>query len=189
MNTNSRVTERDRSLLHRAQLGDHAAFEALTQPYRETLYRQAYRKLRNKEDAADAVQNALIKAYQAIGRFRSERPILPWLQRICSNCCIDILRDRKFRTDSLDDLTYCLADPGRCVSEQAFGGWERDHVAEALRRLPSRYRTILALRHYDEMEVNEIAERLNRPEGTVKSWLFRARELLRKELRPASSVA
>ncbi|MBS1706237.1 MAG: RNA polymerase sigma factor [Armatimonadetes bacterium] len=176
------TAEGDLTLIVRAQRGDHSAFEEITVRYRTRLFQQAYRKLKNVEDAADVVQNTLLKAFQALTTFCPERPILPWLQRICSNCCIDLIRERKHRTLNIEDHAYCIADESTCTLSRTIEVVESDEIKVAMERLPLRYRRILSMRHMEDLDVNEIADRLNKPEGTVKSWLFRARSMLKKEL-------
>lgn len=176
------VAEKETSLIVRAQQGDFAAFEELIETHRPALLKQARRKLKNQEDVHDAVQDALVKAFRAIRSFDPNRPLLPWLQRITTNCAVDVLRQRKYDCDHLDDHAYCLRDPSMDVVETTERNLLRQQIMQAIRRMPRRYKDILEMRHVQHLEVNEIALRLQKPEGTVKSWLFRARELLKKEL-------
>src|SRR5579863_8235621 len=85
----------------RAAAGDESAFELLSDMYRPMLSSLALRILRNPEDANDAVQETFLKALRAIDDFDSDRPLKPWLCRICSNCCMDSVRRRKHDGSSL----------------------------------------------------------------------------------------
>lgn len=170
-------------LVRRAAFGETVAFELLADLYRPTLYSLAVRMLRNADDAKDAVQESLLKAFRAIGDFDPTRPIRPWLCRICTNCCVDLVRNRRKDGDSLDQHEYMLQDGEASLDERASGSIREKAVLEAIHRLPEKYRRIIFLRHFKHMDVNEIAVVLNKPEGTIKSWLFRARALLRKDLR------
>ena len=87
--------------------------------------------------------------------------------------------------DSLDDHEHTLHDPKACIDEKAGGAIRQGQLIEAIGRLPEKYRRIIFMRHFKHMEVNEIAIELNKPEGTIKSWLFRARAMLKKDLRMA----
>lgn len=174
-------------LIRRAAQGESVAFELLADLYRPALNSLAMRMLRNSDDAKDAVQDALIKAFRAIGDFDPERPIKPWLCRICANCCVDVVRHRRRDGDSLDQHEYMLQDPAAALDEQAAGTMRQSAVMEAIGRLPEKYRKIIFMRHFKHMDVNEIALALNKPEGTIKSWLFRARAMLKKDLRVALS--
>jgi RNA polymerase sigma-70 factor (ECF subfamily) len=144
----------------------------------------AMRMLRNAEDANDAVQETLVKAFRAIRDFDPNRPLKPWLVRICANVCIDTVRSRKHEGESLDQHEYMLCGPDS-LARQAEDNIDREQVLTAINRLPSRYRKIIMLRHFNHMDVNEIAHELKAPEGTIKSWLFRARNLLKRDLQIA----
>lgn len=175
-------------LVERAQQGEVVAFELLADCYRDALRAQAMRTLRQSDDAHDAVQETLLKAFRAIKSFQPGRPVQPWLARICSNCCVDILRQRKGGTRPLDQYEFALTgdDDLEQGAEDAYDG---EVVRGAVNRLPRHYREIIVMRHFRQMEVNEIAQALDKPEGTVKSWLFRARALLRRELEPELGIA
>src|SRR5580698_11581933 len=168
-------------LIVRASEGDQIAFEIISDMYRPVLTSLALRMLRNSDDANDAVQETLVKAYRALKDFDPERPLKPWLCRICSNCCVDAVRSRKRDGDSLDQHEYMLADSSE-VDGTATGSIRQGQVIEAIERLPEKYRRIIFMRHFKHMDVNEIAAALDKPEGTIKSWLFRARALLKKDL-------
>jgi RNA polymerase sigma-70 factor (ECF subfamily) len=171
-------------LVHRAQAGEVVAFGILADMYRPQLRQHAMRMLRDPEDASDVVQDALIKAFRAIGFFQSGRPLLPWLIRILSNCCVDQIRHRKGGPESLERHEYSLEDAEGCVHDQTESRLGAEAIRCAIGRLPARYRDILVMRHFRHMNVGEIAKALGKPEGTVKSWLFRASVMLRKELPP-----
>ena len=141
--------------------------------------------LRDSEDAEDAVQDTFVKAFRAIGTFESGRPLLPWLMRICSNCCVDIIRGRRNGQESIDKHEHAIFDVDADVEVGVESRLRVEKVREAVSRLPERYRRIIEMRHYSHMDVNEIAQALNTPEGTIKSWLFRARALMKKELQVA----
>jgi len=181
----AKVVSWESHLVRRAAQGERVAFELLADLYRPTLYSLALRMLRNADDAKDAVQEAILKAFRAIGDFDATRPIKPWLCRICTNCCVDAVRNRKRDGDSLDQHEYMLDDGAISLDERANGNMRQTMVIEAIHRLPEKYRRIIFMRHFKHMDVNEIAVVLNKPEGTIKSWLFRARALLRKDLRVA----
>ncbi len=172
-------------LIIRAAAGDEIAFELLSDMYRPVLMSLALRMLRNADDAHDVVQDTLVKALRAIKDFDSDRPLKPWLCRICQNCCVDAVRLRRRDGDSLDQHEYMLADESSDVNESATGAIREGQVKEAIERLPEKYRSIIVMRHFRHMDVNEIAQALDRPEGTIKSWLFRARALLKKDLQLA----
>jgi RNA polymerase sigma-70 factor, ECF subfamily len=185
MKTTYRILSWESHLVERAKLGERVAFELLTDQYRPTLLNLALRMLRNTDDAKDAVQDTLVKAFRALKDFDPERPIKPWLCRICANCCVDTVRERKRDGDPLEQHEYMLQDGADTLDEQASESIEGDAVREAVNRLPEKYRKIIFMRHFRHMDVNEIAAELKKPEGTIKSWLFRARAILKKDLQVA----
>jgi RNA polymerase sigma-70 factor (ECF subfamily) len=159
--------------------------ELVADRYRNQIRGHALRMLRDQEDAEDAVQDTFVKAYRAIGTFEPGRPMLPWLMRICSNCCVDIIRGRRNGQECLDKHEHAICDTRADVEGGVESRLRIEKVREAVSRLPERYRRIIEMRHYSHMDVNEIASALNIPEGTIKSWLFRARALLKKDLQVA----
>lgn len=169
-------------LIERASAGEQVAFELIVDHFRPVLLAQAMRVLQSRDDANDAVQETFVKAFRSIAEFDPARPIKPWLSKICYNCCIDIVRERKKRTESLEPYEYMLESADGCLQVRTERMMASETVLAAIKRLPYKYRQILLMRHYDHMDVNEIAERLKTPEGTVKSWLFRARALLKQDL-------
>lgn len=181
----NKVVSWESHLVRRAKLGEAVAFELLTDLHRQTLFQLAMRMLRNQDDASDAVQETLLKAYRALPEFDANRPIKPWLCRICTNCCVDAVRDRKREAEPLEQHEYMLQGDDEGPAERVRANLQRRAVLEAVSSLPDRYRQIIFMRHFRHMDVTEIATELNKPEGTVKSWLFRARALLRKQLGPA----
>ena len=171
-------------LIQRAKRGESVAFELISKTYRPILSQVAMRILRNADDANDAVQETFLKAFRAIRDFDPHRPLKPWLCRICSNVCIDMVRSRRHEVDSLDQHEYMLTSM-ESLEEQAEESIAKEQVLDAIDNLPVKYRRIIFLRHFRHMDVNEIAAELKAPEGTIKSWLFRARTLLKRDLQLA----
>jgi RNA polymerase sigma-70 factor (ECF subfamily) len=178
-------TSAEQSLIIAAQSGDRAALELIAARHRAAVMQHARRMLRSPEDVEDAVQETFVKAFRALGNFDASRPLSPWLMRICTNCCVDIIRSRKVQPESLDCHEFALSDEKAEVGTGAENRLVVDLIRDAVGRLPKQYREAILLRHANHMDVEEIARKLNKPEGTIKSWLFRARALLKKDLSPA----
>lgn len=170
-------------LIEQIRKGDEVAFDLFMDTYRPMLTGLALRKLHNTEDANDVVQETFVKAYRSLKDFDTNRPVRPWLTRICMNCIVDLARQRKTNAESIDNVEYSLSDGG-AATERADGALIRGQVMEAVKRLPWRYRQIIMMRHFDHLDVSEIAVQLHKPEGTIKSWLFRARAMLQRDLSP-----
>jgi len=171
----------ERELVIRAARGCPLAFSELDRRCRPALQLQARRMLHNVEDADDAVQEALVKAFKSLDHFDSARPLRPWLACICRNCCLDLIRDRARLPGQLAEGADPADPAADCAALAAEAQELETAVQQALFRLPSRYRRIMLLRHVNEQDVLQIAQEMRAPEGTVKSWLFRGRELLRND--------
>lgn len=172
----------DAQFVRQAAAGDTAAFDILVERHYRSLYSLAYRMLGNSDDASDAVQEAFVKAFRALREFHCDKPLRPWLYKICANVAIDIGRARNKTPENIDDHEYSLRDTSPQPEEMAITGERDQAVHRAVSTLPEKYRQIVILRHFHHMDVEEIAELMDAPEGTVKSWLFRARAMLRREL-------
>ncbi|MFN8140085.1 MAG: sigma-70 family RNA polymerase sigma factor [Fimbriimonadales bacterium] len=173
----------ERDLIRKAAGGCRHAFDELVERHYRVIYSHAYRMMRNADDAADATQVTFVKAHRSLKEFDQNRPLRPWLLRICTNACTDIARGRNRGLDPIDKYAYKLESDER-PEQDAERSEIGDQVRQAVERLPEKYRRIIVLRHYEHLEVEEIADRLGAPEGTVKSWLFRARAILKKDLQP-----
>lgn len=179
MKTKINTIEREQNQI--AALGSRESFDAIVEKHYRGIFNYALRLLGSPDDAADAAQITFLKAHRSIGEFDPSRPLKPWLFRICANACTDILRTRRRACDSLDQHAYMLESDSKPETDAERGELSRE-VRKAVDRLPERYRSIILLRHYAHLDVEEIAKKIGAPEGTIKSWLFRARALLRQDL-------
>lgn len=179
----------DAALVQRTLQGDTSAYNILVQRYQRQVYNLAYRMLNSAEDSADMVQETFIRAYGALSSFRQDASFLTWLYKIASNLCIDLLRSRRSKSTlsldmELEEGREPSADRYLGPEETAVRGAVGDVVHKAVMNLPERYRIVIVMRHLRGMSVDEIAQELSLPSGTVKTHLFRAREMLRERLRP-----
>lgn len=177
----------DAELLHAHVAGDPDAFGVLFQRHRDRLWAVALRTVADREEAADALQDALLSAHRAAGRFRGDAAVTTWLHRIVVNACLDRLRRRQAHP------TVPLPDGGRPANPDRWsGGWTGgveptapapDHdtalvVRQALAELPAEQRAALVLVDVQGYPVAEVAQILGVAEGTVKSRCARARARL-----------
>ncbi|MCA9243372.1 MAG: sigma-70 family RNA polymerase sigma factor [Phycisphaerales bacterium] len=177
----------DADLVRRAQQGDNAAFEALALRYQDRLYNLCYRMLGNDADAQDVTQAALIKAYQALGRFEARAGFYTWMYRITMNLAISTRRSRRRPM-----LTLHRPDPDQPDCEPAAEGTDVSRSAEtselhakltaALERLDDDFRAAVVLKDVEELDYATIGEILGVPVGTVKSRIHRGRMMLRAML-------
>jgi RNA polymerase sigma-70 factor (ECF subfamily) len=174
-------------LLASARAGDSAAFESLVMPHWDALLRVAQRILRNREDAEDAVQTALLDAFRNLHGFGGRSRFSSWLTRIAMNSALMRLRvSRRKRETSLDELTaadeartrFDVVEP-RLNPEQEYLSKEGQVLLEkGLKKLRPLYIEILHLRNVRELSAKEAARILELPVGTVKARLHRARTKL-----------
>jgi RNA polymerase sigma-70 factor, ECF subfamily len=181
------VNRTDRELLQAHVDGDTEAFGLLFARHRDRLWAVALRTMNNPEDAADALQDALISAFRRAGGFRGEAAVTTWLHRIVVNACLDRLRSNKVRAaDALpDDLeeragrgALSTAESGLGPDDAALASDRRRIVLEALQTLPADQRAALVLVDMEGYGVAEVAEILDCPVGTIKSRCARGRARL-----------
>jgi RNA polymerase sigma-70 factor (ECF subfamily) len=161
----------DAELLAAHRAGDQHAFGELVGRYRNRLWGIAVRTLHHPEDAADVVQEALVAAYRGAGAYRGEASVRTWLHRILVNACIDrIRRERRHHVVPLPEI-----EPPDRRPDVAIDVVTRMSVVEALAELPAHQRVAVVLVDVQGWPLNEVAEVLEVPVGTVKSRCARGR--------------
>jgi RNA polymerase sigma-70 factor (ECF subfamily) len=182
----------DLSLVRCAQSGEVRAFDRLVLKYRSRIVELAMRYTRNPADAEDATQETFIKAYRALRHFRGDSAFYTWLYRIASNCSRNILKARRrdLLNNAIDFSDYHNAarQPARLrelatPEELALTTDIRGMVNAALEGLSEEHRTVITLREIDGLSYQEIASAMSIPVGTVRSRVFRARDLIDHKLR------
>ena len=145
------------------------AFETVVRQYSEQLYWQVRRIVLTHDDANDVLQNAFIKAWQALDNFHGEAKLLTWLSRIAINESLDFMRRQKNLTlVSADDANLGVAD--RLMADDYFDGDETQaQRQEAIASLPDVQRTVFQLHYYDEMKYSDISRLLDTSEGALKA--------------------
>lgn len=188
----------DRILIERAQAGDREAFEMLVHRYDRDVLRIAMNILHKTEDARDVYQEAFLKIYKNLPRFRFECSFYTWLYRIVTNVCLDHLRRRNSRPEdqSPDPAIRAQGDasgvdffdrqqhPGAASDpERRLMGLEiARRISAALEQLTPRERMVFEMKHYQGLKLRAIGEVLGTTEETVKNSLFRATRKLRAQL-------
>jgi RNA polymerase sigma-70 factor (ECF subfamily) len=165
------------------------AIAALVDEYAGTLYRVAYSVLRNAADAEDAVQETYLRVLRHRDTLSEIRDARVWLVRIVWNVVLDRKRRSKTRpeTDDVSELARVLPAAGLTAEERVAGAEHHASVLRAVEQLPAKEREVLILSAFEELSSVEIAQVLGTTESTVRSRLFRARNLLSPLLRPARS--
>lgn len=178
----------DECLVERCVRGDTEAFASLVDRYRARIFGLILRMVGNREDAEDLAQEAFVRAYRGLHTFDPAQRFSPWLYRVATNHCVSALRRKRLPTVPLvvevDGETREVPLPD--VSGDPARVWlrneERRELHEAVLALPERYRAAILLYHMEELSYEEIAQVLDVPLNTVRTYLHRARALLRKTL-------
>ena len=173
-------------LVAKARAGDHDAFEALVTATYADAFTLATRLMGNEEDAADVVQDAYLRAYRAIGRFRGDARFTTWLYRIVANCAATSLGRRgRHRHEPLDEALLIADDHAdRDPERKASDAVDRIRVQAALAAMPEKLRVVVVLRDVYDLTHEAIAAELGITETAAKVRLHRARKKLRARLYP-----
>jgi RNA polymerase sigma-70 factor (ECF subfamily) len=158
------------------------AFHAVLNERSVRWYNACLRITRDADLAADAVQEALLKAWDRRDDFRGEAALASWIHRIALNAAIDLTRRRKTRAEEeLDEDAFEAAPTTAAESEHIHEALNKD-LSTAMQRLTTKERQIFVLKHVEEWRLEEIAESMQMPIGSVKNALFRAVRKLRVDL-------
>jgi RNA polymerase sigma-70 factor (ECF subfamily) len=187
----------ERTLVAEAQAGNRAAFEELVHRFDRDVLRLALNLMKRPEDARDVYQEAFLKVYRNLHRFRFECSFYTWLYRIVTNVCLDHLRRRQARPedqapesngshaeDGITDFFERQREhrPALDPERQLFGKEIQARIATAMERLSPRERIVFELKHYQGLKLRAIGDALGTTEETVKNSLFRATRKLRSQL-------
>jgi len=198
VNKNEKIkkNKEDIEIIKKILNGNTDLFAILEKKYSRIISSLIRRMVKDKDDVSDLTQETLIKAYKALHTFQFNYSFSSWLFKIASNTTIDFLRKKRFNMTPLykkeknseeeeiieiKDLSY-TPDSNLVTHEK------RELLLKAISELPKNYKEIIKLRHGEDMDYAEIAERLNLPLGTVKAHLFRARKILYEKLKKHQKV-
>ncbi|SFM04006.1 RNA polymerase sigma factor [Variovorax sp. OV329] len=181
----------DTELAARAAAGDAGAFECIMRRHNRLLFRTARSILRSDAEAEDALQDAYLRAWRAVGSFRADAKLSTWLVRIVMNEALGRVRRRDAQVIPLDAAmnstepetqASLTADPDRQPERVAMRAEIRKLMEARIDLLPEAFRSVFMLRAVEEMSVEDVAQALAIPQATVRTRFFRARSLLREGL-------
>mgnify|MGYP003572240253 FL=1 len=172
--------ERDARWIAQANEGDHEAFRLLVEHYQDRVYRTALGVMGNREEAWDVAQEAFLRVYRSLDRFRLGQNFYTWLYRIVVNLGIDALRRRgQEKLVTLEEIGDCAQVD--CPPDLAMDRGDRNRLVQTvLECLPPRYRTVLVLRDVEELDCREIARIMGCTHATTRWRLHKARRLFRE---------
>jgi RNA polymerase sigma-70 factor (ECF subfamily) len=184
------LNENEILLIKRSQKGDINSFEELIKEYKKIAYNIALKMLKNKEDAEDVSQEALIKVYKSINRFNMDSSFKTWLYRIVVNTCLDHVRKNKENPISIDqpirsghDEFYMDVEDNRPTPQEVLETkLTQKMVMDAVNELEDDFKSIIILRDINDLSYEEISEVLECNIGTVKSRISRGRQKLKEIL-------
>ena len=171
----------DLQLVAASKGGDQDAFAQLVQRYQRRVFNLVYRMLQQYEEANETTQETFLAAWQGLPAFRGDARFATWLYRIAYNCSLKQLEQRK-RDKALQVALEAEQDNAKLVDTEMDVRDRQALVREHLSHLPAKYRIVLILRHLQDLTYEEMAEILTMPIGTIKTHLFRARNLLKERL-------
>ena len=184
------VESSDAELIHSSLQGNQKSFGQLIQRHEPAILRMVYRQLRQREEAEDVVQQVFLQAYRYLGNFRGDSKFFTWIYTIALNLVRNHVRQRKIRrTDSLDTPVNTeniharqWPDPAPSPDAIAHHRSELDRVRVAVENLQEIHRVIFAAHYFQHLSLKDIAGRIDRPVGTVKVYLHRARKMVLQQL-------
>lgn len=179
----------DGQLVERALGGEAEAFGEIVSRYHRVVFSIAYRMTGIRVEAEDLCQDVFLKVHRGLARFDRRLPLGPWVRKIASNAALNHLRHRGVERGVLKEADRRQGEPERPVADPHVGPDERlalsetaDRLGRALAKLPQNQRLAFTLKYVEELTAEEIAQAMDAPKNTVKTWLLRAREALRKDL-------
>lgn len=190
-NNASESSLEDDKLVQEAIGGSEKAYKRLVEKYERALYYHILKMIKDKNKVEDLVQEVFVKAFDNLHSYNTNYAFSTWLYRIATNHTIDYLRKKKLQTLSIDEpvkqrdgeMKMQLPDESAQTDRKIIRSQRQKMVQKAIEALPEKYRAVIKLRHMQEKSYQEIAEILDSPLGTVKAHIFRAREMLYKELK------
>ncbi|MGA8372942.1 MAG: RNA polymerase sigma factor, partial [Acidimicrobiales bacterium] len=173
--------DRDRVLVERCQAGDLAAFDTLYLHYHQRLLRFCLKRLQERSESEDVVQETFARAWRALPTFAGDRRFYPWLTVIAGNLCTDVLR-RRARTTTLDETIMRTSDTGSYDIEDAvLQDVDAKLVTTAFENLKPRHQRVLELRERSGWSYQRIADQEGVGVSAVETLLWRARNALKRE--------
>lgn len=177
----------DQELAARAQAGDLTAYETLVTRYQRLVYRVLWSRGTPADDIEELAQDTFVRAWERLSTYDTQLPFKAWLVRVATNLSVDRYRAQMRRPAPVElpeDLDSASHRPGDDPAATAVERERQARLYAELRGLPDAYREALVLRFIEDLSYNEIAATLGIPLGSVKTRIFRGRELLKTRLYP-----
>ncbi len=172
----------EQHIIHRAKTGDNGAFRLLVSRHMKQAYNIAYSIVQNHQDAEEAAQDAFVRAFRFLEKFREDSEFSTWLYRIVVNVSLNSVKKMKRRTSRETDCSHALASAAGDDMHSQENSDAMQHFEKVLHDLPTMQRAVVILRHLDGLSTKQVSSILQCSEGTVKTHLFRGLRNLRERL-------
>lgn len=175
----------DASLIIQIRNGNSGALRFLVDKHKNLVWYMVLRMVNQSEDAEDLCQDVFLRVFREVKNFRGDAKLSTWIGSIAYNVCIDYLRkkgrEKVYPTDDLRPVMQGVASPDNTTRNLGRSDI-KSIVHGVISQLPVNYRTVITLYHLEEYSYREISEITGMPEGTVKSYISRAREIIREKV-------
>ncbi len=176
----------DREVINNILNGNKDAFRILMERYQKLVCYIVFKMIRNPQEQQDISQEVFLKIYRNLNRFKFNSKLSTWIAQIAYNTCLDELNRRKVDIDDNVRIEENFSISGKQAPQSPQEYIETNNtfgiLMEEIDKLPPKFGVVLSLFHLQEMSYEEIAIVMDLPEGTVKSYLFRGRKMLKKRL-------
>lgn len=182
----------DKKIIGLCKEGKKEGYDMLYCKYEKLIYSICYHYTASEDDSLDLLQEVYIKLYKSMGKADENKPLSPWIRKITANTCLNFVRDNKTRTLSLDtpldsdgsSVEDLVASAVNVEDEISYND-TRQLLNGMIARLPDEMKMAVILRHIQGMSYDNIAKAMSCPVGTVKTYIFRGRKILKEGLKAA----
>jgi RNA polymerase sigma-70 factor (ECF subfamily) len=175
----------DADLIAQVISGNASAFRFLVDKHKKLVWHLVLRMINQQEDAEDITQDVFMRVFRDIGKFRGDSKLSTWIGTITYNTCIDHLRrkgrEKTYATDNLETVLAGRVSP-HSSSSRVDKSYVKELVHQIIGAMPLHYRTVITLYHLEEMSYREMEAITGMPEGTIKSYLNRSRQILKEKM-------
>jgi len=183
------IVDEDQALIKKTLKGEKKAFEELMRKYEKKIFSFVVRMVRNEEVAIDLTQDFFIKIFTVLDKYNFEYKFSTWAYRICYNLVIDHIRKNQGQVHSLDDDSVSakeMLSSENVIRHDGFNNLSREetrlYIWRMVENIAPKFRELILLRYVQELKYEEIAEITSLPVGTIKNRIFKAKEILKKEM-------
>jgi RNA polymerase sigma-70 factor (ECF subfamily) len=181
VNINTMADTQELAIISEVRSGDHEQYRFIVERYHRGLIQHLYNLVGDGQTAEDVAQDAFIRAYDKLDQYNEAYAFSTWLYKIADNIAYRKLKQTR-PTKDIDDLEELIPDDKPSLDEITDNVFTQAAVEKAISELPIEYRQVISLYYWEDFSYEEIAEIMERPVNTIRTWLRRAKDKLRKDL-------